>query len=78
MTNHIDATGYWIAVSLVDDVGRDPSWVLMVMREKGHGDIDLDEARQWLKDNPKAMCSCARCSPKVEKAKPQPVQLSFL
>ena len=78
MTNHIDATGYWIAVSLVDDDGRDPAWVRMVMREKGHGNIDLDEARQWLKGNPRAMCSCAQCSPKVEKPKPQPVQLTFL
>lgn len=78
MTNHIDATGYWIAVALVDEDGCDPSWVQMVMREKGHGHIDIDEARQWLRDNPKARCVCERCAPKAIKAEARQVQLMLL
>lgn len=78
MPTHIDATGYWIAVALVDEDGCDPSWVQMVMREKGHGQIDIDVARQWLRANPKAMCCCDRCAPKIRKAEAKQVQLSLL
>lgn len=74
---HVDALGYWIAVVLVDD-GHDPDWVRMVMQAKGHGDIDLDEARAWLLANPKG-CRCQICTRRwrvgpvsADKRKPAP------
>lgn len=57
--SHIDATGWWIAASLIED-GCDPDWVRNVMREKGHGEIDLDQARRWLAAGG-TRCLCAEC-----------------
>gem|GEM_PF-7054053 len=59
---HVDASTYWIAVSLVDDDGRDPAWVQMVVKAKGFGNIDIDAARAWLAANPKG-CRCGTCLP---------------
>lgn len=65
LSSHIDVTGYWIAVSLVDDNRRDPDWVRMVMKANGHGDIDIVAARLWLAANPKLKCGCEQCGSKT-------------
>lgn len=80
MPDHVDATVIWIAVALLDD-GHDADWVRMVVREKGHGDIDLDQARQWLAANPDGMCRCADCRPdrpSRTSRRTAPVQLTLI
>lgn len=59
---HVNAWVFDIAVGLVDQYGKDPAWVLMVMKAKGHGDVDIDAARVWLLANPKG-CQCTSCRP---------------
>lgn len=51
--------GWWIAASLVEG-GRDLAWVRMVMAEKGHGEIDLDRAREW-RASGGTRCLCVPC-----------------
>ena len=46
LSDHVDAMTYGIAVGLVDERGKDPDWVRMVVRTKGFGDIDIDAARR--------------------------------
>ena len=59
-SDHVDASVLWIVVTLVDQDGKEPEWVRMVARAKGHGDIDIDAARIWLAANPDG-CACPWC-----------------
>lgn len=59
--DHVDAMTYGIAVGLVDERGKDPDWVRMVVRAKGFGDIDINAARRWVAANPDGRCKCADC-----------------
>lgn len=75
--DHVDATTFGIAVGLVDEDGKDPQWVRMVVAAKGFGDINIDAAREWLRQNPKG-CRCAKCSRVVVKASREvPMQLDM-
>lgn len=57
----VDVMTFKIAVAMVDEGGKDPAWVRMVVAAKGFGDIDIDHARIWLAANPNG-CPCQRCA----------------
>lgn len=58
------ASNYWIAVTMVDESGKEPGWVRHVMKVKTGLDIDIDAARAWLEENG-TRCRCGRCTGQV-------------